>query len=43
MPEGPAKGLVCRLDEMLDDSYEIRGWIRNGMPAMKTLDRLGLA
>jgi aldehyde:ferredoxin oxidoreductase len=43
MPHGPAKGLVCHLDEMLDDYYEVRGWNRDGMPETKTLERLGLA
>jgi aldehyde:ferredoxin oxidoreductase len=43
MPDGPAKGLVCHLDEMLDDYYEVRGWNRDGMPETKTLERLGLA
>jgi aldehyde:ferredoxin oxidoreductase len=43
MPDGPAKGLVCRLDEMLDDYYAIRGWTRDGIPETRTLERLGLA
>ena len=42
MPDGPAKGLVCRLDEMLDDDYEIRGWTRDGIPETRTLERLRL-
>ncbi|MEW6259993.1 MAG: aldehyde ferredoxin oxidoreductase family protein [Thermodesulfobacteriota bacterium] len=43
MPDGPAKGLVCHLDEMLDAYYPIRGWNRDGQPTQETLHRLGLA
>lgn len=43
MPDGPAKGLVCRLEEMLDAYYSIRGWSRDGKPTQETLERLGLA
>ncbi|MCF8137141.1 MAG: aldehyde ferredoxin oxidoreductase C-terminal domain-containing protein, partial [Desulfotignum sp.] len=43
MPAGPAKGLVCHLEEMLDEYYEVRGWNRDGIPETKTLERLGLA
>jgi aldehyde:ferredoxin oxidoreductase len=43
MPDGPAKGLVCHLEEMLDEYYEVRGWNRDGIPETKTLERLGLA
>ena len=43
MPDGPARGLVCRLDEMLDAYYPIRGWSRDGKPTQETLQRLGLS
>jgi aldehyde:ferredoxin oxidoreductase len=43
MPDGPAKGLVCHLEEMLDEYYEVRGWNRDGIPETKTLERLDLA
>lgn len=42
-PTGPAKGLVCHLDEMLDEYYQVRGWTENGLPGKEVLDRLGLA
>src|SRR6056297_719593 len=30
--EGPSKGHVTRLDEMLPEYYEIRGWTKEGIP-----------
>ena len=39
---GPAKGLVCKLDEMLPEYYQLRGWNENGEPNTDTLKRLGL-
>lgn len=41
-PSGSAKGLVCRLDEMLPGYYEARGWDKIGIPLKNTLERLGL-
>ena len=41
MPEGPAKGHVTRLGEMLDAYYEVRGW-RDGRPTAEKLEELGL-
>ena len=43
MPFGPAEGLVCHLDEMLDDYYRIQGWSRDGVPTAGRLASLGLA
>lgn len=43
LPDGPAKGMVCRLDEMLDTYYRYRGWDENGVPLPSTLRALGLA
>ena len=40
--EGPAKGLVAGVPEMLPEYYEIRGWDAEGVPTRDTLDRLGL-
>lgn len=40
--EGPCKGMVVRLDEMLDDYYAVRGW-KDGKPTKKKLKELGLA
>ncbi|NKB36434.1 MAG: aldehyde ferredoxin oxidoreductase [Gammaproteobacteria bacterium] len=42
-PSGSAKGLVCRLDEMLPAYYELRGWDGKGVPYASTLQRLGLS
>ncbi len=39
---GTGKGLVCRLDEMLPEYYEINGWDAEGVPTAATLQRLGL-
>lgn len=42
MPEGPAKGQVCKLDEMLPEYYHIRGWTHEGIPTEVKLKSLGL-
>lgn len=42
MPEGPAKGLVAHIDEMLEEYYKIRGWDQNGIPTKEKLKDLGL-
>ncbi|RMG38626.1 MAG: aldehyde ferredoxin oxidoreductase [Gammaproteobacteria bacterium] len=39
---GPAKGLVNKLDEMLPEYYQLRGWTPDGVPTPETLQRLGL-
>ena len=39
---GTGKGLVCRLDEMLPEYYELNGWDAEGVPTKATLERLGL-
>jgi aldehyde:ferredoxin oxidoreductase len=41
-PTGPAKGMVCHLNEMLDDYYKVQGWTENGIPKKEVLGRLGL-
>lgn len=41
IPEGPSKGMVSRLDEMLPEYYELRGWV-DAFPTEETLVRLGL-
>lgn len=35
--EGPAEGLVSRVDEMLPEYYNLRGWNENGEPVPETL------
>lgn len=41
-PDGPAEGLVCHLDEMLEEYYQLRGWTEEGYPEKELLSRLGL-
>ena len=41
IPEGPAKGAVSRLPEMLPEYYKARGWV-DAFPTAETLERLGL-
>ena len=40
---GTAKGLVCKLDEMLPEYYQLNGWDADGVPTRETLARLDLA
>jgi aldehyde:ferredoxin oxidoreductase len=42
MPDGPAKGVVCHLDEMLEQYYQIRGWSQDGLPTDEKLKDVGL-
>jgi aldehyde:ferredoxin oxidoreductase len=42
MPSGPAKGMVCRLEEMLGPYYRLRGWTPEGVPTEQKLRELGL-
>ncbi|NLV88538.1 MAG: aldehyde ferredoxin oxidoreductase family protein [Tissierellia bacterium] len=39
---GPSKGHVHKLDELLPEYYAVRGWDENGIPTEETLERLGL-
>jgi aldehyde:ferredoxin oxidoreductase len=41
-PSGAAKGLVCKLPEMLPEYYQLRGWSADGVPEPATLERLQL-
>jgi aldehyde:ferredoxin oxidoreductase len=42
-PSGNALGSVCKLDEMLEGYYQLRGWDpESGLPGAETLRRLGL-
>lgn len=43
IPEGPAKGRVARLDEMLPEYYRLRGWTPDGVPTPEKLNDLALA
>jgi len=42
LPDGPSKGGVCHLDEMLDEYYAVRGWSADGVPTPDKLRDLGL-
>jgi aldehyde:ferredoxin oxidoreductase len=42
MPSGPAKGMVCRLEEMLAPYYTLRGWNAEGVPSERKLTELKL-
>ncbi len=43
IPEGPAKGMVGKLHEMLPEYYHLRGWDAAGVPTRKKLRELALA
>lgn len=42
VPEGPAKGQLSRVPEMIDEYYRLRGWV-DGKPTEEKLKELGLA
>ena len=45
IPEGPARGCVIdrkNFDGMLDEYYRLHGWGKDGIPAKRTLKRLGI-
>ncbi|WP_413830717.1 aldehyde ferredoxin oxidoreductase family protein [Desulfobacula sp.] len=42
IPDGPGKGYVCHLEEMLDEYYKEQQWTVNGVPSDKKLKQLGL-
>jgi len=42
IPEGPSKGWVHKLDQLLPAYYEGRGWDREGIPTQAKLAELGL-
>lgn len=43
MKGGPHAGQVVRLEPMLKEYYELRGWDENGVPTPAKLEQLGLA
>ena len=43
IPDGPAKGRVARLGEMLPEYYQLRGWDTSGVPTSEKLKALALA
>ncbi|NMA48293.1 MAG: aldehyde ferredoxin oxidoreductase, partial [Tissierellia bacterium] len=42
IPEGPSKGWVTKLNQMLPDYYKARGWDERGIPTQEKLESLGL-
>ncbi|MBM7868298.1 aldehyde ferredoxin oxidoreductase [Heliobacterium gestii] len=42
LPDGPSKGWVHKLDELLPLYYEVRGWDADGVPTKEKLQGLGL-
>lgn len=42
IPEGPSKGYVHKLGEILPQYYKVRGWDEKGIPTEDTLAALGL-
>jgi aldehyde:ferredoxin oxidoreductase len=42
LAEGPARGKVVHLEEMLDEYYRERGWSKDGIPTDSKLKELGL-
>jgi len=43
MPDGPSRGNVVPLEEMLPEYYALRGWDGEGKPTVETLEDLGLS
>jgi aldehyde:ferredoxin oxidoreductase len=42
VPDGPAKGQISKLDEMLEEYYNLRGWNGEGRALPETLKTLEL-
>ncbi len=42
IPEGPSKGWVAKVHELLPKYYEVRGWDSEGVPTEEKLKELGL-
>jgi len=42
LTEGGPKGQVCRLEDMLPEYYELRGWDKEGIPTAEKLLALKL-
>lgn len=43
IPDGPSKGWVSKLSEMLPEYYKVRGWGENGAPTPEKLKALGIS
>lgn len=42
IPDGPSKGHVHKLKELLPEYYKVRGWDEKGIPTSEKLEALGL-
>ncbi|MDA8229426.1 MAG: aldehyde ferredoxin oxidoreductase family protein [Desulfitobacterium hafniense] len=42
IPDGPSKGHVHRLDELLPEYYSVRGWDKEGVPTPECISALGM-
>lgn len=42
IPDGPSKGWVHKLSDLLPEYYALRGWSKEGIPTKERLDQLGL-
>lgn len=42
IPEGPSKGNIHQLDQLLPHYYELRGWGTDGVPTKERLEKLGI-
>ncbi len=42
IPEGPAKGKVSRIGEMIPEYYKLRGWDEKGIPTPSKLAEVGI-
>ena len=42
LQEGPSRGRVVELDQLMDEYYMVRGWNAEGVPGGKKLKELGI-
>ena len=42
LPDGPGKGHVVELDQMLPKFYQLRGWNEKGVPTSEKLKELAI-
>jgi aldehyde:ferredoxin oxidoreductase len=42
IPAGPSEGHTVRLEGMLEEYYQFRGWDKDGIPKQSKLQELGL-
>jgi aldehyde:ferredoxin oxidoreductase len=42
LEDGPNRGRVVRLDQLMAEYYMVRGWDEDGVPGKKKLEELGI-